>query len=89
MLFRTKEQRAEQMMRKAERSLALYRQRWMAMDGVVACGIGLRTTKDPTSVVIKIYVRKSGLPSLRSLPRKVDGIPIVLEEAGEIRSLQK
>ena len=89
MLFSTKQQRAEQLRRKAERVLERYRKRWIATDGVVACGISVKAAQDPTSVVIKIYVRRLGLPSLRSLPRRVDGIPVIIEETGDIKALQR
>lgn len=75
--------------KQAERLLSRYSAHWMATEGVVACGIGLKNQRDPSSVVIKIYVRQLGLPPLRRLPRTVDGIPVVIEEGGEIKALKE
>ena len=87
-LFGSTRDRADQLRLKADRILKSYRDRWMATSGVVACGIGLRNPRDPASVVIKIYVTSRRLPSLRSLPKKIEGIPLVLEESSDIRALK-
>ncbi|MBI4455703.1 MAG: hypothetical protein HY644_07375 [Acidobacteria bacterium] len=73
--------------KQAEQLLRRHSPQWMAIDGVVACGVGLSDERNPRSVVIKIYVRRLNLPSLRRLPKKVDSIPIVVEEGGEIKAL--
>lgn len=77
------------LVRRATRVLDRHGARWMAVEGVVACAVGLKDERDPSSVVIKIYVRQLGLRSLRALPRKADGVAVVLEETDEIRALEK
>jgi hypothetical protein len=59
----------------------------MATEGVVACAIGLSEDRDPPAAVIKVYVERLDLPSVHALPRVVEGVPVIVEEAGSINAL--
>jgi hypothetical protein len=80
--------KAARRMKAAEGVMRAHSARWMALHGVVACGIGLANEKDPSTVVIKIYVRRRDLPAIKRIPKKVDGIPIVIETSDTIRAIK-
>ena len=72
---------------RAQRLIKKYSGQWMKIDGVVACGTSLSNAKDPRSVVIKIYLKQMNPRTIRKLPRKVDGIPVVVAKGGTIRAM--
>ncbi len=61
-----------------------YERAWMAMDGVVAVGIGLASSG---SAAIIVSVSRN-LQTLRDqVPRTVEGVPVEVVETGEINAL--
>lgn len=69
--------------RKAKELKERYKQRWLAMDGVVAVGVGL---VDGEQVGIIISAEKN-VEKIRTLiPDSVEGIPIQVHESGQIKA---
>lgn len=57
---------------------------WMALPGVVAVGIGL-VSGGKTGIVISVAKNLSEIRS--KIPATVEGIPVEVQETGEIRAL--
>lgn len=57
---------------------------WMAMEGVVAVGIGLVAGSKPGIV---ISVSKNPAQIRQKIPATVEGIAVEIQETGEIRAL--
>ncbi len=69
--------------RKAKELKERYKQSWLAMDGVVAVGVGL---VDREQVGIIISAQKN-IEKIRTLiPDHLEGIPIKVQESGEIKA---
>lgn len=57
---------------------------WMAMDGVVAVGIGLASGGHP-AIIVSV---SRNLQTLRQqIPRSIEGVPVEVVESGEIKAL--
>ena len=68
---------------KAKELKERYKQRWLAIDGVVAVGVGL---VDHEQVGIIISAQKN-VEKIRTLiPDYLEGIPIKIQESGEIKA---
>lgn len=56
---------------------------WLALEGVVAVGIG-RTAERGTGLLVSV---EEVTPSLRErIPREVEGVPVEVRETGTIRA---
>lgn len=61
-----------------------YENQWMALDGVVAVGIGL-TSEDKAGIIVSVA---GNINKIReSLPECIDGIPVEIKESGTIEAL--
>ena len=71
-------------MEKIRRLKRAYENTWMAMDGVVAVGIGLDSNEN-TAIIVSVA---RNLKKIRqNIPRNLEGIPIEVVETGEIVAL--
>jgi len=67
---------------KAKRVLARYRERLLALEEVVGVGLGVREGK----VCILVFVRHLTKNLEKVLPKRIEGVDVVIEEVGEIRA---
>lgn len=62
--------------------LARYRERLLALEEVVGVGLGVREGK----VCILVFVRRFTKNLEKVLPKRIEGVDVVIEEVGEIRA---
>ncbi len=67
----------------AAQARASVEQRFMSMEGVVSVGVG-RDREGHEAVFVGIARERSKIA--RALPREVDGVPVIVEEIGEMRA---
>jgi hypothetical protein len=68
-----------------EQVLEKHTDQWMAMTGVVGTGIGQSGGKP----CIKVFVIKTTDELSKKIPTTVDGYPVLIEETGEFKALDK
>lgn len=66
--------------KKAKSLKAKYAKRWLAIEGVVAVGVGMR---DERACII-VSVEKDLSAYAGRIPHAVEGIPVFIEYSGEI-----
>lgn len=69
------------MERSAEELLAKHRDEWMALPGVIGTAVGLADEE----ICLKVYLTRRTPEVDASIPDRVDGYRVVLEETGGIR----
>lgn len=68
-----------------EQVLEAHTDEWMSIPGVVGTAIGEFRGKP----CIKVLVVKKTRDLTKKIPSQVEGFPVVIEETGEIRALEK
>ncbi|NIS38528.1 hypothetical protein GWN26_09515 [Candidatus Saccharibacteria bacterium] len=61
-----------------------YETEWMSIEGVVAVGIGLTAAGTP-GVIVSVSKNKAEVET--KIPEVVEGVPIEIQETGEIKAL--
>lgn len=61
-----------------------YESKWLTFEEVTAVGIAITSTGD---VGIIISVKKNSRRIKKKIPKEIDGVPIQIQETGEIKAL--
>ncbi len=71
----------EYLHKKAEKILARYKNKWLALENVTSAGIG-RTSKGSPCIIISLAQEDNAIREM--MPPEIDGIPLEVKVSGEI-----